>query len=105
MSQYDVYANPSPASRERVPYVVDLQSDLLADLKTRLVMPLTRVGVDLRQTPRRLAPTLVVAGERLLALPHLSAGMDARHLKKPVASLADQARDLRDALDAVISGI
>lgn len=105
MAQYDVYVNPSPASREQVPYLVDLQSDLLADLKTRFVMPLTRMGVDLRQTPRRLAPMLMVAGERVMAVPQLSSGMDVRHLKKPVASLADQAGELRDALDAVISGI
>ena len=105
MAQYDVYANPSAASRERVPYVVDIQSDLLADLRTRLVMPLTRVGVDLRQTPRRLAPVLLVEGERLAAQPQLASGLDARHLRKPVASLAAHAGELRDALDAVISGV
>lgn len=105
MAQYDVYINPSAASRERVPYVVDIQSDLLADLRTRLVMPLTRVGVELKQTPRRLAPLLVVEGERLLAQPQLTAGLELRHLKKPVTSLAGHAGELRDALDAVISGI
>jgi hypothetical protein len=36
MAQFDVHRNPEPATRDRVPYVVDLQSDLLADLQTRL---------------------------------------------------------------------
>ena len=105
MAQFDVYPNPSPRSRDWVPYVVDVQSDLLAELRTRLVMPLTRVGADLSQAPRRLAPHFVVEGERLMLQPQASAGIDARLLRKPVASLAMHAGEIRDAMDAVISGI
>jgi len=105
MAQYDVYPNPSPRSRDEVPYLVDVQSDLLADLRTRLVMPLARTGANLTQAPRRLSPTFVVDGQLLAALPHLAAGIEARLLRKPVASLAGHAADLRDALDAVVSGV
>lgn len=105
MAQYDVYPNPSPRSRDEVPYLVDVQSDLLADLRTRLVMPLAHTGATLTQAPRRLSPTFVVEGHLLAALPHLSAGIDARQLRKPIASLAAHAADLRDALDAVLSGV
>jgi toxin CcdB len=105
MAQYDVYPNPSPASREVVPFVVDVQSDLLSDLRTRLVMPLTRVGVALKHPPRRLTPQFTVQGERLALSPFQAAGLDARLLRKPVASLAVHAGEIRDALDAVVSGI
>ena len=37
--QYDVYPNPSPRLREVYPYVVDVQSDLLKALATRMVIP------------------------------------------------------------------
>ena len=56
MPQYDVYLNPNPRSRESVPYVVDVQSGLLSVLRTRLAMPLSRIGVDASGLPRRLAP-------------------------------------------------
>ena len=105
MAQYDVYPNPSPRSREWVPYVVDVQSDMLSALRTRLVMPLTRVGVDLDQAPRRLAPVFTIAGERLALQPQTAAGLDARLLKQPVASLLAHAGEIRDALDAVLSGV
>jgi toxin CcdB len=105
MAQYDVYPNPSARSRDVVPYVVDVQSDLLSALRTRLVMPLTRVAVDLPYPPRRLAPLFSIEGERLALQPQTAAGLDARLLRKPVASLTAHAGEIRDALDAVISGV
>jgi toxin CcdB len=105
VAQYDVFPNPSPRSREWVPYVVDVQSDLLSALRTRLVMPLTRVAVDIDSAPRRLAPLFIIQGERLALQPQTAAGVDSRLLRKPVASLAAQAGEIRDALDAVISGV
>ena len=38
--QYDVYPNPSPRMRHEYPYLVDIQSDLLSSLATRMVVPL-----------------------------------------------------------------
>lgn len=38
--QYDVYPNPSPRMRDIYPFVVDVQSDLLKALATRMVVQL-----------------------------------------------------------------
>jgi len=38
--QFDVFENPSPRTRDAYPYVVDVQSDLLSSLATRMVVPL-----------------------------------------------------------------
>lgn len=38
--QFDVHENPSPRMRDAYPYVVDVQSDLLSSLATRMVVPL-----------------------------------------------------------------
>ena len=105
MAQFDVYANPSPRSRDWVPWVVDVQSNLLSALPTRLVMPLTRLGLDLIHTPRRLAPQFLVQGERLALHAQSAASLDARLLRKPLVSLAAHAGEIRDAMDAVLSGI
>jgi hypothetical protein len=41
MKQFDLFANPFPRSRERQPYLVALQSDLLSrSLDTIVVAPL-----------------------------------------------------------------
>ncbi len=106
MAQYDVYANPNARSREAMPYLVDVQSHLLERLQTRLVIPLSRLGADMTQgLPRRLVPRLDVSGESLLLLAHLAAVVEARHLRKSVASLAGASHEIGDALDAVLSGV
>jgi len=40
MAQFDVCTNPNPASAKRIPYLLDVQSDLLSSLATRVVVPL-----------------------------------------------------------------
>jgi toxin CcdB len=105
MAQFDVYPNPNPRSKDTVPFIVDVQSALLDALPTRLVMPLSRTGVMTGGMPARLVPVFSVAGEKLALHAHQSAGIDARLLKRRVASIRQHAGEIRDALDAVISGI
>lgn len=105
MAQFDVYVNPQPASRQFVPYVVDVQSPLIDQLATRLVMPMSRVGAQAAKLPLNLCPVVEVAGEPLALLPHMAAPVAARLLKKPVMSLHHRASELSAALDAVISGV
>ncbi len=40
MAQYTVYENPSRASRKTFPFLLDIQADLLSDLRTTVVIPL-----------------------------------------------------------------
>lgn len=41
MSQFALYANQNSDSKAAYPYFVDVQNELLNDLNTRLVIPLT----------------------------------------------------------------
>ena len=40
MAQFDVFENPNEETNEAVPYLLDLQADLLDTLSTRVVVPL-----------------------------------------------------------------
>ena len=104
MAQFDVYPNPNVAAQGTVPFVVDVQSGLIDALPTRLVMPLSRVGVKQGRLPLWLCPPVEVDGETLVLMPHLAAAIDKRLLRKPVLSLARHASEFTTALDAVISG-
>ena len=104
MAQFDVYVNPQPESRRFVPYIVDVQSQLIDQLTTRLVMPLSRVGTQQGSLPVNLCPVVEVAGEALSLMPQLAAPFPARLLKKPVLSLAHRAAEVTGAMDAVLSG-
>ena len=104
MAQFDFYANPQPDSRQFVPYVLDAQSALIDQLGTRLVMPLSRVGLKQARLPPNLCPVLEVDGEPLVLMPHLAAPMMLRLLKKPAGSLAHRSAEIMGAMDAVLSG-
>lgn len=41
MSQFWAYHNPNPRTRDEYPFLLEIQSDLLRDLKTTVVIPLT----------------------------------------------------------------
>lgn len=104
MAQWDVYPNPSAQSRSDIPYLVDLQSDLLASLGSRLVAPLARSRVPVDGLPRRLCPRFTIEGETLMLMPQEAGPVGARRLKDPVLSLRHRAHEITDALDAVLSG-
>ena len=44
MAQFSAYANSNPATRESYPYLLDIQSNLLRDLRTTIVIPLSPAG-------------------------------------------------------------
>ena len=105
VAQWDVYATPNPGSRVDVPYLVDVQSDLLRALPTRLVVPLAPPRRRLSGLPQRMSPVFVVQDMQLLLVPQEAGPVDARVLRQPVANLRADAHRIIDALDAVVSGV
>ena len=103
--QYDVYPNPSPRMRDIYPFVLDIQSDLLKALATRMVVPLAITQLPATSLPRRLCPVLTVQGQSLMLVPFEAAPLDKRHLKAKVCSLHERAHDIVAAMDAVLSGV
>ena len=104
MAQYDVYANPQTANSAQFPYVVDIQSDLLDVLATRLVMPLTAIATTAKLPPR-LCPSVQVAGGTFYPVPQLTSPMLAKQLRAPAGTLRHQSNQIISALDAVTSGV
>lgn len=74
MSQFDVYENPSRATRNTFPYLVDVQSPYLDDLETRIVIPLVKATLTNGASMKRLTPVVTFEEEKLLVLtPQISA--------------------------------
>lgn len=105
MAQWDVYSNPDLRSRAVVPFLIDLQSDLLSELDTRLVAPLVATGLDLNRMPKRLCPAVSVEGRSLVLMLHEAGPVDRRVLKRRALSLRSEADRIISAMDAVLSGI
>lgn len=104
MAQFDVYRNPAAASAEDMPFLLDVQSDLLAGLATRVFVPLVRLDVMPGTPAAVLNPVLEVEGSRYLLLTQELAGIPLKRFKRPVANLAAERETVLRALDFIISG-
>ena len=63
MARFDIYPNPDAARAADVPYLLDVQCDLLAALDSRVVIPLRRVDrFSAVGLPKNLAPVFEIEG-------------------------------------------
>ena len=104
MVQFDVHKNPNPASKRRIPYLLDVQTDLLGSLATRVVVPLAKPEVLGGMAARRLNPVFEVDGAPVVMLTPELAGVSSRVLGTRVANLADHRAEIIAALDLVFTG-
>jgi toxin CcdB len=104
MARFDVFCNSSAHAGD-VPYLLDVQSDLLNGLDTRIVIPLRRRDrFSASQVPQRLTPVFEIEGVAcLLETPKLAA-VPLRLLKQPVCSLAAEHVAITGALDFLLQG-
>ncbi len=103
MAQFDVYTNPMVDQRSRIPYWLDLQSDHIAQLHSRVIIPL-RTPQTMGPRIEGLQPMVTVGKQALCADVPSLASFPSRLLKKPVAHVQAQRHDLIAALDYLISG-
>lgn len=104
MAQFDVHRNPAP-SKTRIPYLLDVQADLLRGLATRVVIPLVDPVEVGNLVIRHLHFEINVEGRRCIALGSELAAIPVKALGARVASLADQREEIVRALDVLISGV
>lgn len=84
--------------------VVVLQSDLLDQLRTRVVAPLVRAGSVQRVMPT-LNPSVTVGDETYIVMPQLAATLTRAELGTRIGSLDMMRDDIVHAADALLSGI
>jgi toxin CcdB len=103
MHQFDVLVNPFPRSRERQPFLVALQSDLLAHtLDTVVVAPLERAETG--SFVDRLNPRVTVEGAPFALIAQETVTVRKSALRNPVGSLTAERDKIIAALDLLFTG-
>ena len=103
MNQFDVVANPFPRSRERQPFLVALQNDLLTrNLDTLVVAPLEPASSS--TFADRLNPRVEVDGDAFVVIAQEIVTVRKSVLGKPRASLASERDKIISALDMLFTG-
>lgn len=105
MAQFDVYVNPSKTSRKAYPYILELQNDVIAEITTRIVVPLADYSCMSDEHFKGLTPKVSYGDQELLILIPQITSMNAKSLKNPVGSLAHLRDEIISALDFAITGV
>ncbi len=105
MTQFCVHRNTDAKGRAEFPLLLDVQSELLAGLTTRVVVPLSAAAGARSRTFTTLTPVLEIEGKRYVMMTPQIAGVPARQLGAQVAKLASRRGDVIAALDLLITGI
>lgn len=105
MPQFAVHLNANPATRTTIPYLLDIQSDLIADLGSRVVVPLYTVDVMQGRVLKTLMPLFEVEGNTVVMVTPELAGVSRKALGEQVADLSALRNEIIAALDLLITGI
>ena len=65
MAQFDVYLNPHLSTNKTIPYFLNVQSDLLDTLNTRVIVPLVRIE-EISQPIKHLHLAFKIKGETVV---------------------------------------
>ena len=84
-------------------YLVDVQSDLLRDIATRVVVPLVPAATGPRGLPR-LNPTFVIEDVAHILVPQQIGTVPKRLLQEPAADLTGESEKITAAVDFLMQG-
>lgn len=101
MARFDIYDNPG-RNKIGIPYLVEVQSNVISGLATRIVIPLRKLaGFSTSTLPQDLFPLITVAGtDYFLDTPQLGA-IPSSELKVRIGSAQDFRFEIQAALDRV----
>ncbi len=100
MAQFDVYKNLNHKTNEEVPFLLDIQNDILKNLQTRVVVPLV-----LNMKPAKiLNPQFKINNLTLTMSTAELAGISKENLGSTVCSVEDRRDEIISAVDFMITG-
>ncbi len=104
MAQFTVYRNKSPKTKATFPFLLDVQSDLLEDLQTRVVIPMSKIPMLTRKPLNQLTPVLQFDGDAYVLMTPQLAGISRTDLGVATGSLAEQRQTILAAMDFLLTG-
>ncbi len=102
MAQFDVHRNPG-RHRERIPFVVVVQSSLYDDYRRRVVVPLVSKSSLGKVASSRFNPTFRIKGMAVVLHPLEIVSVAKENLGEKVGSLAEEGDEVIAALDELLT--
>jgi CcdB protein. len=105
MGQFCAYHNPNPLTRHEYPYLLDVQNNLLNELKTTVVIPLMLTDDTTSIRLSRLNPTFEIDGVSFTAMTQEMAGLDRKYLGEKACDLSHLRSEIIGAIDFMLTGV
>ncbi len=104
MAQYSVHENRNSRTNAAIPFLLDVQSEVLSVLSTRVVVPLYRPETADVHSLSRLTPMVQFQGQPLVVMVPELAGISLRELGPVVGDLAASRGEVLQAIDLLLTG-
>lgn len=105
MPQFTVYKNKSADTKMRIPYLLDVQNNLLGELDTRVVIPLYASAALKGKVLTTLTPIFEVEGREYVLMTPQLAGISRKALGAEAADFSMHRDAIIAALDFLITGV
>jgi toxin CcdB len=100
MAQFDVYENLNEKSKQNIPYLLDIQNDVLKNLSTRVVIPL----VITNQSINFLNPKFTINQIDVILSTAELASIPKEILGNKICSLKEKREEIIEAVDFLVTG-
>jgi toxin CcdB len=100
MAQFDVYENINESSKENIPYLLDIQNDILKNLSSRVVVPL----VINAKRAKILNPKFDIEDIQVTMSTSELASLSINNIGTKVCSLKNKREEIINAVDFLITG-
>ena len=104
MSQFSVFENINSKTKNEYPFLVNVQNDLLNNLKTRVVIPMCLSSSFGNKTITNLSPVFEIKGNKYVLLTSQLAGILVTELGPQVCDLSEFRHQFINALDFLFTG-
>ena len=105
MKQFALYKNENKRSNKTYPYFVDVQNEILDDLNTRVVIPLSNQKKVNNIVANKLCPLITLDDGIFILLTHQITTVPANILHLEKCSLEKYRYEILGAIDLLITGI
>lgn len=100
MSRFDVYRNQDKQESKLIPFYLDVQSDHINGLESRVVVPLIKAEL-FKQKTEDIHPEFEVDGQHVIMITPGLGSVPQGLLRRPICNLSSKQIYIQNALDAL----
>ncbi len=100
MAQFDVYENINKATSKEIPYLLDIQHNVLSDISTRVVIPL---AIN-KKFQHIISPKFNINQTTVIMLTTHITSMHLSQLETKICSFEDKRAEIINAIDFLVTG-